>query len=274
MISLIIFYSVCFSFTFLFWCSAVIAPVEFKHRHLFVFLGGAGPLLGALVSSLAIFSPQVSFDELISRMSTLPDFSTARGALLIPLSLVSVALILCQSLAPHIIALSVHQPSPQKPDSLYPASVPGPLLYLAMLGFCPVLILEELGWRGVLLPELLRAGCSPLMASFLVGVSWALWHLPLMHHGPDPARPAHALAAETIALIPKRMAVYMLTLSLLSVLITHLTLQDTSHSIWTPVLFHGSFNASFALFRIERTARIFEPLLLILLIVSCLGCLF
>ena len=37
---------------------------------------------------------------------------------------------------------------------------------------------EELGWRGVLLPRL-EADASPAVASLLVGLTWAAWHLPL-----------------------------------------------------------------------------------------------
>lgn len=37
---------------------------------------------------------------------------------------------------------------------------------------------EELGWRGLLLPELLKR-LSPLQAGLIVGVIWYLWHIPL-----------------------------------------------------------------------------------------------
>jgi membrane protease YdiL (CAAX protease family) len=37
---------------------------------------------------------------------------------------------------------------------------------------------EEIGWRGFLLPALLRR-MSPLAASVVVGVVWELWHLPI-----------------------------------------------------------------------------------------------
>ena len=37
---------------------------------------------------------------------------------------------------------------------------------------------EEIGWRGVLLPELLRR-MSPLGAAIVVGIVWYAWHVPL-----------------------------------------------------------------------------------------------
>lgn len=38
---------------------------------------------------------------------------------------------------------------------------------------------EEGGWRGYLLPRLLESG-GELRASLIIGVIWALWHLPPM----------------------------------------------------------------------------------------------
>jgi membrane protease YdiL (CAAX protease family) len=57
-----------------------------------------------------------------------------------------------------------------------------PVLRL-LLFFFPMMILdgplgEEVGWRGVLLPELLDR-LHALWASLIVGVVWYLWHVPL-----------------------------------------------------------------------------------------------
>jgi membrane protease YdiL (CAAX protease family) len=46
----------------------------------------------------------------------------------------------------------------------------------------PVMIigggLEELGWRGVLLPELLKK-YSILVSTIIVSITWVIWHIPL-----------------------------------------------------------------------------------------------
>ena len=39
---------------------------------------------------------------------------------------------------------------------------------------------EEYGWRGYLLPELIRRH-SPFVAATIVGIIWALWHAPLLY---------------------------------------------------------------------------------------------
>jgi uncharacterized protein len=49
--------------------------------------------------------------------------------------------------------------------------------------FLPMLVFdgplgEEIGWRGLLLPQLLQL-TSPIKASLAVGVIWFLWHIPL-----------------------------------------------------------------------------------------------
>lgn len=55
--------------------------------------------------------------------------------------------------------------------------VPGFLLLLLVPGFGGAW--EEPGWRGYALPRL-QVGRSALLASLILGLLWAFWHLPLM----------------------------------------------------------------------------------------------
>lgn len=61
----------------------------------------------------------------------------------------------------------------------------GPFLkegFLGVLMLLPVMVigggLEEIGWRGVLLPQLLSK-MHPWKAALLVSLIWGLWHIPL-----------------------------------------------------------------------------------------------
>lgn len=46
------------------------------------------------------------------------------------------------------------------------------LLFITLLG-------EEIGWRGLALPELLRR-FNPTAASLILGILWGVWHLPMI----------------------------------------------------------------------------------------------
>lgn len=54
----------------------------------------------------------------------------------------------------------------------------GAATFLANLWTGP--LAEEFGWRGYLLPKL-AAHWPPVVAGLMVGIIWALWHLPLLY---------------------------------------------------------------------------------------------
>ena len=66
-------------------------------------------------------------------------------------------------------------------------SLPYGLPREALIGFLPIFFLtnlfvggpiaEDIGWRGYILPKM-REQMSALKASLLIGVIWAIWHLP------------------------------------------------------------------------------------------------
>ncbi|MCB8985936.1 MAG: CPBP family intramembrane metalloprotease [Ardenticatenaceae bacterium] len=103
---------------------------------------------------------------------------------------------------------------------------PGPISPLLLMVFL-FAAAEEIGWRGFALPTLLKYGFHPLVAALLLGVPWALLHLPLVSPG--------MLSAGTPPL-----AQFLVMMSL-SVLLTWAYLAGGS-SLSTAVLLHGGQN--------------------------------
>ncbi len=91
---------------------------------------------------------------------------------------------------------------------------------------------EELGWRGFLLNQLAPLGFWP--ASFLIGVIWGLWHLPLIAYGYN--YPGHPIAGPLMMIL--------LTI-LLAPLLSYFRLRGGS--VFVPSVFHGTFNAAASL---------------------------
>lgn len=90
---------------------------------------------------------------------------------------------------------------------------------------------EEPGWRGFAQPGL-QPQHGALRASLLVGVAWALWHLPLF-----------AIPGATQTELGLSFWVYLLYVPALSVLFAWLY-NATGGSVLLCVLFHGALNAA------------------------------
>jgi len=94
---------------------------------------------------------------------------------------------------------------------------------------------EELGWRGFALPRL-QAAYGGTVASLVIGVIWAVWHLPVF------AIPAASQYGQ--AFLP-----YAVGVLGFSVLLTWL-FNGTGGSVLLAMLFHASLNASSTLYPI------------------------
>jgi membrane protease YdiL (CAAX protease family) len=105
---------------------------------------------------------------------------------------------------------------------------------------------EELAWRGFALPRLLTQ-YNALVASLILGVIWALWHLPLVwtEGGPMYHQPVWLLLVDITAE---------------SVLFTWVFLH-TRGSVLIAMLFHGATNLFIVSPDVASTGDLTLPLL-------------
>ncbi len=106
---------------------------------------------------------------------------------------------------------------------------PVPLLFAAAIGSTLLggQVGEELGWRGYALPRLARAmGLGP--ASILLGIIWAVWHLPLFY----------ILGADTVG---QSFPFYLLQVIAISVAIAWAYMK-TRGSLLVTMLLHAAVN--------------------------------
>lgn len=107
---------------------------------------------------------------------------------------------------------------------------PGSVHALKFIAFFVLMIFldgplgEELGWRALLLPELLGR-MSPLQAGLIVGVIWYLWHIPLYL---ADSRPIHPVG-------------YFFNVVALSVIFTWFYLKS-GRSVLVTILLHATSN--------------------------------
>ena len=125
----------------------------------------------------------------------------------------------------------------------------GPLVLLPL--FLLILALtdglgEELAWRGFALPRLLTR-YNALAASLILGMLWALWHLPLVW-------------TEGATLYQQPIWLFLLDITAKSVLFTWVFLR-TRGSVLLAMLLHGATN----LFAVSPTLTVTSDLTLLLL---------
>lgn len=87
---------------------------------------------------------------------------------------------------------------------------------------------EEFGWRGVMLPDLIKR-CNPLVTSLIIGFFWWLWHLPAFAFGDQ---------GKQEPLLPFTLFVFAV-----AVVMTWLFYR-TKKSVLIAAIFHGSVNAT------------------------------
>ena len=144
-----------------------------------------GVLLTSIVSGVIFASAAVSRTRWLGSIA---DWRTRRGwtlfALLFPPALMLLAIALA--------ALTGDEVTAPRPAGLTSAAWLGFIGRSFLFSLLVVGIGEETGWRGWMLPQLLRR-FSPLLSSIVVGVVWGFWHLPLYIIGAYDGHPSQVV---------------------------------------------------------------------------------
>jgi membrane protease YdiL (CAAX protease family) len=174
-----------------------------------------GPMLAAAVMRLRV--PRKGFRGSLGLRRPFWHYAIAAGgALVFPLAVAVVAL-----------ATGAARPDVLPADQITAILVPMlvvTLLLEIVLGFG-----EEYGWRGYLLPELMPLG--EVRATLLLGIVWALWHVPVVLAGV-------LLGGQPTALV---LAVHVALVTLGAFPYTWLG-RLTGHSPSVAAVFHGTLN--------------------------------
>ena len=111
----------------------------------------------------------------------------------------------------------------------------GPSYLLSYLALVTVLggpLLEEIGWRGFALPRM-EALHGPILASVILGVLWALWHLP------EFLVPTWAASSGGSGILG--IAMFILTVITFTIVITWV-FNNTRASVLLAILVHSSID--------------------------------
>lgn len=120
------------------------------------------------------------------------------------------------------------------------------LLGERLAGYLPILIIwtlagvgEEPGWRGFALPRL-QERLTPIGATLLLGVLWALWHLPLLAAADEPSHGLDALPLVGVTLL--------MLVGIVGYAFFYTLLWNRTRSVWLAILLHGSLSAAIGAF--------------------------
>lgn len=163
-----IFLSLTFLITWtLWWTLAALARngITAYGRTLFMclfLLGGSGPTIAAYISVLSTAS-----------VGSVAEFNSRLLKWRVPGAIVLAAFLIPPAVESVNFAI-VRLIEPSRTFDFLPWYMFFPFFLMMILGGG----LEELGWRGVALPEL-QNSLGPICATVILGAIWSLWHLPL-----------------------------------------------------------------------------------------------
>lgn len=222
-----LYFGVTYAITWSFWLAAIALGVRFDSAAglALLLIGLTGPGAAGIGFVYLVYGEQGRADF----WSRLTQVRRIGVTWLLVVLLVPVAI----TIAAGVIDLLLGGPGATLGDGVQ-AFGANPLAILPALFFATLPpLLEELGWRGYALDRLQQTR-SALNASLLLGVVWAVWHLPLFFVG-------GSFQAESVGFATPGFWLFMVGIVALSVAFTWVY-NHTARSILAVILFHGWVN--------------------------------
>lgn len=225
----LVYFVIAFAFTWFFWGLAALGAREvIPALPGLTVIGTFGPLVAAVIVT-AQESGRTGLRSLLSRVVRWRVAPIWYGvALLGPLVLTLGAMVL------EVALLGGQPPSLGTLIGELPSSLLT-LVVTAVYMLIFVTLGEEVGWRGYALPAL-QARYSALLASLILGVVWALWHLPVFFN-PDTSYSNLPFLLFLVFMVP------------VAILITWL-FNSSGGSVLMAMFFHAVINASDELWKV------------------------
>lgn len=238
---------VAFTWTWMIWWGSVIATTYSIGipLGLAVFLGGGGPLLGALFV-LRRFS-RTHQKDFLRRL-----WDPRQVTWVWWLAMVIVAI--SPALVAYLVTAAVGRP-PAAEVALSLGTVTFAVGFALAAG-----VVEEPGWRGVA-RDLLQTRVNPALGAVILGVLWALWHLPLFF--------MEGTYQHALGFLTARFWFFNLSLASLSVLYVWLC-NGSGGSILIAVLAHAGTNIAGSLIPQDAVTDVIRSLVLLLAVVALL----
>ncbi|MFC7096400.1 CPBP family intramembrane glutamic endopeptidase [Halobaculum marinum] len=215
-----VFFALAYAISWLAWLGPILGLSEPISTLGFV-VGGFGPALAALVVTWLGRDSVRAWARQIVDWRVAPRWYVA--ALTIPLVVVALT-----SVGLSVAGMSVD-------PGLLPDRVS-----LVLVSFVSIALVgggnEEPGWRGLALPKL-QEQYAPVSATLILGVVWALWHLPLLATGPTTF---HGLA-EFVDVAP---SVGVRILNIVGVAFILTWIYNETGSVLLAILAHTGFNTA------------------------------
>lgn len=246
---LITYIALTYGISWLIWLPNVLAKhfsVPWGHSDWLHVLGGLGPIIGALLTTLIFDGWKGLRQYFQERLFTFPKAKWLLVGFGMPIVFFLVGAVIFGAFTGEWVHLA---------DLGLNSKIPFTNPLLIWLTWCFFYGLgEEGGWRGFLFPELARS-IQPRMATLYVALIWVLWHLPIFFYDKDLSMMGwFGTLGWVVGLV-------------FGSLLLGWLVKQSDFSLWAVILWHGTFNFFTAS---DRINPIYPGLVSTLVIVAAL----